>query len=107
MTEQQSGPGKVLVDKTRLYRQEEFTDLSDMVIARFSPITPNGEDDSGRTPFYMGRTQLMTPDGLIPVQCSIEASSLEEAFDNFPSAMDKMVERIVKQAQEKNSSAPA
>jgi len=88
------------VDRQNLYREETFSDLQMATIKRLIPITPDGNMDQTRPIMFIGHTQLMTQAGVLPVQCSIEASTLEEAMDNFPQAINKAVEKLVEEAKE-------
>jgi hypothetical protein len=83
------------VDKTNLYREEALTDLKVASIRRLLPILPDGTEDKSRTPLFMGHTQLMSPQGPVPIQSPLSANSLEEAMEEFPGAMKKALEEVV------------
>ncbi len=87
------------VDTTNLYREEGFTDLTVASIRRLTPVHPDGSDDRSRTPIFIGSTQLMTPEGPLPIQAALTANSLEEAYTAFPEAMKKAVREMVAEAQ--------
>lgn len=94
------------VDLDNLYREESITDLKVASIRQLLPIKPDGSDDPSRTPIFVGSTQLMTPEGPLPLQAKLMANNIDEAFAEFPGAMDaalsEMVEKIQKmQDQEK------
>ena len=42
----------------------------------------------------------MSQRGPLPIQAPIEASSLEDALDKFPDAMNEAVERMVEEVRE-------
>jgi hypothetical protein len=65
--------GDVRVDTANLYREEVYTDL---------------------------RANLMSQAGPLPVECPIEAASLDEAALKFPEAMKAAVERLMEEAKE-------
>jgi len=92
------------VDKTNLYREEGYTDLKVASIRKLIPINPDGSEDKGRTPIFIGNTQLMSPEGPLPLQAMIPANNFEEAMEAFPAAMkkamDEMVENIRKVQQQ-------
>ncbi len=92
------------LDKTNLYREESITDLKVATIKKLVPVKSDGTDDESRTPIFVGNTQLMSPQGPVPLQAPLTANSLEEALDAFPDAMqvalEKMVERVKKMQQE-------
>jgi hypothetical protein len=90
----------ISVDATNLYREEIFTDLKVATIRRLTPISPDGSDDTARPVIYVGQTTLLSQAGPVPVQCPIEAVSLEEAMNGFPEAVNQAVERMVEEARE-------
>jgi len=87
------------IDKTNLYQEESFTDLKTGAIRRLIPVKEDGSKDEGRAPIFMGQTQLMSPNGPLPVSCMLEAVTLSEAMEIFPSAIKKEVDRIIEIAQ--------
>ncbi|MBW1773681.1 MAG: cytoplasmic protein [Deltaproteobacteria bacterium] len=93
-----------IIDKENLYREESFTDLKVGSIRRLVPVKPDGTDDPGRTPIFVGNTQLMSPDGPMPIQSKLSANTIEEAMDVFPEAMKQalgeLVDRIQKMRQQ-------
>ena len=92
------------VDKNNLYREESITDLKVAAIRRLVPVKPDGTDDKSRTPIFLGTTQLMSPEGPVPLQASLTANTLEEAMDAFPGTMKialaEMMEKIQKMQQQ-------
>jgi hypothetical protein len=88
------------VDQNNLYREESITDLKVASIRRLIPIKADGTEDPGRTPIYYGHTQLMTPEGPLPVQGRLMANTLSEAYEVFPGAMQKALDEMVAQIQE-------
>jgi len=87
------------VDRENLYREDSVTDVKVAAIRRLTPIKADGSDDDSRDPMFMGQTQLMSPSGPILLQSLLEASSLEEALDKFPDAMQKEVGKAMVQAE--------
>jgi hypothetical protein len=83
------------VDKNNLYREESITDLKIATIQRLTPINMDGSEDGGREPIFLGRTQLSTPQGPIPIQSKLEAKTLDEAMDIFPKAMEVETQKVV------------
>ena len=92
------------VDKNNLYREENILDLKTASIRCLTPIKPDGTIDEGREKIFVGHTQLMSPQGPVPLNAPLKASTLEEAMDNFSEAMQhamaEMVEKIKKMQQE-------
>ncbi|MFP4388112.1 MAG: cytoplasmic protein, partial [Desulfococcaceae bacterium] len=79
------------VDAQNLYREENITDVKVASIRRLIPIQSDGSDDPNREELFMGHTQLMTPSGPLPIQCSLHAKTLDEALAEFPDAMRETV----------------
>lgn len=92
------------VKKDNLYREDSITDLNVASIRRLIPIKPDGTDDKSRTIVFVGHTQLMSPQGPVPIQARLQANNIEEAINEFPGAMKQalaeMVEKIKKVQQQ-------
>ncbi len=87
-------------DLENLYREESYTDLKVAQIRRLIPVKSDGSPDDARSEVYVGETQLMSPRGPVPIHCPIEASSLQDAFEKFPDAVNAAVERLIEEAKE-------
>ena len=91
-------------DKDNLYREESVTDLKTGSIRALIPVKPDRTRDESRETIFVGHTQLMSPEGLVPLQARLQAANLEEALEKFPEAMkqalDAMIEEIKKRKQE-------
>lgn len=92
--------GDVKVDTGNLYREETFTDLRIATIRRLVPVRADGSDDDSRPALYSGQTTLMSQAGPLPVEAPIEASSLDEAAQKFPAAIQEAVDRLIEEAKE-------
>ena len=91
----------IKIDPNNLYREEAFTDLTFATIRRLTPVKIDGSVDESRAPIFTGMTQLMSPNGPIPVQCLIEgAKDLSEAAAKLPEAIEKTVQAMVAEAEE-------
>ena len=90
------------VDRNNLYREESFTDIKVAAIRQLTPVKPDTSPDDSRHPLYMGQTQLMTPSGPLMLQSLLEATTLDEAIEKFPAAMQKEVDKVMAQVH-KNS----
>ncbi|NLA74416.1 MAG: cytoplasmic protein [Deltaproteobacteria bacterium] len=92
------------VDKNNLYKEESVTDLKTSTIRILTPVSLDGSVDETRTKIFIGHTQLMSQDGPLPLQASLKASTLEDAIDLFPAAMEgemaRMIEHLEKMRQE-------
>ncbi len=91
---------EIKVDLNNLYREETFTDLRVATLRRMTPVKSDGSTDESRPVLFMGETQLMSARGLLPVSCPIEATTLDEAIEKFPDAVNEAVERMIEQARE-------
>ena len=87
------------LDENNLYKEESFTDLKTGAVRRLTPVKEDGSKDESREPIFMAQTQLMSPNGPLPVSCMIEAATLPEAAKKFPDVVKKEVERIIELAQ--------
>lgn len=87
------------MDEDNLYVEESFTDMKVGTIRRLTPVQKDGSQDETRETLFLGHTQLMSPNGPLPVSCEIEAGTLAEAMKRFPQAITAEVEKIVEQAQ--------
>ncbi len=85
------------VDQKNLYREESITDVKVASIRRMIPITADGKDDPSRTPIFFGHTQILTPQGPLPLQARLMANNLAEAMTEFPQAMEKEMAQVVEQ----------
>lgn len=88
------------VNMKNLYREEAFTDMKGASIRRLKPIKPDGSIDKKRDPIFLGHTQLLFPEGGIPVQCVIDAKKIDQAFKRFPSAMQKAAEKMLRELEQ-------
>lgn len=97
MTENGGLPGGLdfTVDKDNLYKEEMVTDLKIANIQTLTPIKPDGSVDDSRECVYIGRAQLNSPQGPVPIQAKLEAKSFEEAMELFPKAMEAETQKVV------------
>lgn len=98
--EEQQGLAEIRVDASNLYREEVFTDLRVATIRKLVPVRADGSQDDSRTCLFSGQTNLMSQAGPLPVECPIDASTLEEAIAKFPEAIKEAVDRLVEEAKE-------
>ena len=88
------------VDQKNLYREESITDMKVASIRKLTPVTASGDVDESRTAIFVGTTQLMTPEGPLPIQAMLQANNLKEAFEVFPRAMEAAMARMIEQIQQ-------
>ena len=91
---------KLEVDRNNLYREDVFTDLRVATIRRLTPVKADGSDDSSRDTLFSAETQLMTPQGPVPIHVPVEAKTLEEAIEKFSNAVQDGVQKLVEEARE-------
>ena len=87
------------VDQNNLYREEAVTDLKVASIRILTPVTVDGNDDASRPCIYVGHTQLMSPQGPIPIQAKLEATNLKDAIALFPQTMEKATQEVIENIQ--------
>jgi hypothetical protein len=83
------------VDRGNLYREESLTDLKVAVIRKLVPVNTDGTDDKNRVPIFVGHTQVMSPEGPIPLQAELPGGTLEEAMSAFPGAMEQAMAEMI------------
>jgi len=90
----------IRIDAANLYREEAYTDLQVGQIRHLVPVTSAGSRDTSRESIYVGHTNVMSSVGPLPIECLIEAGTLEEALEKFPEAVQEAFERLIEQAKE-------
>ncbi len=88
------------VDIDHLYREEVFTDMRVATIRRLTPVKADGTTDDERSVLFSGETQLMTQMGMLPIHCNIDATTLDEAIEKFPDAVQVAVDKVIEEAKE-------
>ena len=87
------------VDRSNLYREESYTDLKVGTIKCLIPVKSDGSDDKTRKKIFVGNTNVMTPQGPIPIQGMIQAKELQQAIKKFPEAMEVAMDQLIEQAK--------
>jgi len=100
VSEESNPLGEISVDRDNLYREDTFTDLKVASIRRLTPIQADGSDDPKRPVLFVGETTLMSARGPLPINCPIQAKTLEEAIEAFPQAVQDAVTRLMEEARE-------
>lgn len=88
------------VNTKELYHEENITDLKVASIKRMIPIKPDGTKDESRTAQFYGYSQLVSPQGPIPIQAPLPANNLQEAIDIFPDIMQKALDEMLEKARQ-------
>ncbi len=84
----------IKIDGSNLWKEENITDLKVGNIRRLTPITIDGTEDDSRTATYSATTNIMTPSGALPISGEIEATTLAEAVEKFPEAINAAVKKL-------------
>ncbi len=98
MAQEQQIP-EIRLDATQLYREEIFTDRKAGTLRRLTPVLADGNTDDSRPVLYSGQTQLLTPAGVLPLAFELEATSLEDACNQFPDAVKVAIEQAIEEAR--------
>ncbi|HNQ01049.1 MAG TPA: hypothetical protein PLQ15_13020 [Syntrophales bacterium] len=91
---------KVKVNLQNLYREEMYTDMRTAALRQLTPVKPNGEIDKTRKFVFVGQTNIMSPQGPLPVQFPIDAKNLQEAAERFPEVMDQFLTKLAEEIKE-------
>ncbi len=84
----------IKIDGENLWKEEHITDLKVGNIRKLTPIKPDGTEDEARTASYSATTNIMTPNGALPISGEIEATTLAEAVEKFPDAINAAVKKL-------------
>ncbi len=87
-------------NKQNLCIEESVTDLKVGSIRCLRPIKADGSKDPDRQTLFMGHTQLHSPQGLVPLQAPLKATTLEEAMNEFPGAMKIALQEMMERAKQ-------
>jgi len=99
MDEEQKNQVNFKVDRSNLYREESFTDLKVGSVKCLTPVKSDGAEDKSRKKIFVGQSNVMTPQGPLPIQGVIQAKELQQAIKKFPEAMEAAMERLIEEAQ--------
>jgi predicted esterase len=87
------------IDRSKLYREETYSDLKSGMIKRLVPVKPDGSEDKSRKQVFIGHTNLISPNGPVPIQNVIQAKELQQAIKKFPEAMQEAMERLIEEVK--------
>jgi hypothetical protein len=91
---------EIKFSQDNLYREDSFTDLRVGTIRMLTPVKSDGSVDTTRSALFIGQTQVMSPNGPLPIQGPIEAESLTEAMEKFPQVMEQILRQMISEAKE-------
>jgi len=95
-----TGLDQVQFDSSNLYLEEVITDLRVGTIRRLTPLDADGNRDLGRPMMFFAQAQIMSQMGPLPVSGKIEATTLKEAVENYPQAVQTGIEALMEEARE-------
>lgn len=92
------------IDGDNLYKQESMTDLKTATIRRMIPVKADGSLDPDRKEVFYAHTQLISPEGPVPLEAQLKGDTFEEAMASFPEVMQDafkvMYERMMAMQQQ-------
>ena len=89
-----------------LYIEESYTDLQSGAVRRLVPVHADGSPDPSRTPIFIGTTQILTPEGALPIQAPLQANNLKEALDAYPYTMQVALQQMISELEQVRKEAP-
>lgn len=96
----ETGLDQVQFDSSNLHLEEVITDLRVGTIRRLTPIDTEGNRDLGRPMMFFAQAQIMSQMGPLPVSGKIEATTLKEAVEKYPQAVQAGIEALMEEARE-------
>jgi hypothetical protein len=93
------------IDAGNLYREDTFTDLKAGTLVRLTPVTADGRDDAGRPVQFIGRTQILTEMGALPIEAPLKATTLAEAVAQFPQAVEAALDELARRIEQRQREA--
>ena len=87
------------MDPNSLYREENFTDQKLGAIRKLIPVNSDGSDDKDRDVMFYGSAQVMTPMGALPLNFSLEGSTIGAAAEDFAGKAAIAVEEAAKELE--------
>ncbi len=96
----ETGLDQVQFDSSNLHLEEVITDLRVGTIRRLTPIDTEGNRDLGRPMTFFAQAQIMSQMGPLPVSGKIEATTLKEAVEKYPQAVQAGIEALMEEARE-------
>ena len=90
----------IRIDETSLVKEEVYSDQKIGSIRVLTPVLISGEIDTSRTITYFGQTQVMTPNGALPLNFELKGENLSAAIKLFGNAAKESMEQTMKEIQE-------
>ncbi len=97
------------IDINNLYKQESITDLKTATIRKMIPVKVDGSIDPDRSEVFYANTQLISPEGPVPLEAQLKGDTFEEAMESFPEVMQEafktMYERMMAMQKQQQQAA--
>jgi histone H3/H4 len=92
---------EINININNLYEERVFNDMTCGGIKVLYPVNIDGSADNSRNPIFIAVANIMSQHGAVPISAPIDnVKTLEEAAKNFRTAIDKMIEEMIRQAQQ-------
>ena len=88
------------MDPNSLFREEQFTDQKMGSIRKLTPVKADGSDDADREVIFFGAAQVMTPMGAMPLNFSLEGTTVGAAAEDFAVKATLAVEQAAREMEE-------
>ena len=88
------------MDPNSLFREEQFTDQKMGSIRKLTPVKADGSDDADRDVIFFGAAQVMTPMGAMPLNFSLEGTTVGAAAEDFAVKAALAVEQAAREMEE-------
>ena len=88
------------MDPNSLFREEQFTDQKMGSIRKLTPVKADGSDDADREVIFFGAAQVMTPMGAMPLNFSLEGTTVGAAAEDFVVKAALAVEQAAREMEE-------
>ena len=88
------------MDPNSLFREEQFTDQKMGSIRKLIPVKADGSDDADREVIFFGAAQVMTPMGAMPLNFSLEGTTVGAAAEDFAVKAALAVEQAAREMEE-------
>ena len=91
------------INVNKLYNIKTYTDTETGEIRQYIAISQTGElsTDENHQDFFMGMTNIETPQGIMPITFDLEgAKTLKDAIELFPDFANQKLEEVQREIEE-------
>ena len=106
MKEEPAGNINFSLNTQNLYLEESYTDLQSGAVRRLVPVHADGSPDPSRTPIFIGTTQILTPEGPLPIQAPLQANNLKEALEDYSYTMQVALQQMISELEQVRKETP-